>query len=192
MPIRDALNRLAANGIVNLEANRSYYVNSLSKKDLIEITDVRMILEPIAATQAAKRISDRELEDIIETGDMFQKAVERGARNALVKNNREFHFKLYNCTNNQKLINFIDQLWNMLSPYLYLLSEKSRFHDFKKGGYKNHQEIVLALRKRDSESIKYWIKKKAFCFSYGVLIQGHLQKKKTLRQRRLARTFYFL
>jgi DNA-binding GntR family transcriptional regulator len=159
MPIRDALNRLAANGIVNIEANRSYYVNSLSKKDLIEITDVRMILEPVAATQAAKIISDREIDDIIETGEIFQKAVERGARNTLVKNNREFHFKLYNSTNNQKLINFIDQLWNMLSPYLYLLSEKSKFYDFKKGGYKNHQEIVIALRKRDCESIEYWIQK---------------------------------
>jgi DNA-binding GntR family transcriptional regulator len=159
MPIRDALNRLAANGIVNIEANRSYYVNSLSKKDLIEITDVRMILEPVAATQAAKIISDREIDDIIETGEIFQKAVERGARNTLVKNNREFHFKLYNSTNNQKLINFIDQLWNMLSPYLYLLSEKSKFYDFKKGGYKNHREIVIALRKRDGESIEYWIKK---------------------------------
>jgi DNA-binding transcriptional regulator YhcF (GntR family) len=79
MPVRDALNRLAANGIVNLESNRSFYVNSLSKKDLNEITDMRMILEPIAAVKASKMASDREIEDIIKIADKFQKAVDHEA-----------------------------------------------------------------------------------------------------------------
>jgi DNA-binding GntR family transcriptional regulator len=159
MPVRDALNRLAANGIVNLESNRSYYVNSLSQKDLIEITDMRMILEPIAAVKASKMASDREIEGIIKIADKFQKAVDHEARDTYIKINRDFHFKIYNCSRNQKMINFIDQLWNMLSPYQYLLSAKSCSHNFTEGGYKNHQEIVSALRKGDKESLESWVRK---------------------------------
>jgi DNA-binding GntR family transcriptional regulator len=159
MPVRDALNRLAANGIVNLESNRSYYVNSLSQKDLVEITDMRMILEPIAAVKASKMASDREIEDIIKIADKFQVAVDHEARDTYIKINRDFHFKIYNCTRNQIMINFIDQLWNMLSPYQYLLSEKSSAHNFTEGGYKNHQEIVSALRNGDNESLEFWVRK---------------------------------
>ncbi len=159
MPVRDALNRLAANGVVNLEANRSYYVNALSKTDLIEITDMRLILEPIAARQALEKIGPRRMTAITKIADRFHQAVEHEARSTLVQSNREFHFKIYGCTQNRKMISFIDQLWNMLSPYLYLLSEKSRFYNFRKGGYKNHQEIVSALGRRDHKSLKYWIKK---------------------------------
>jgi DNA-binding GntR family transcriptional regulator len=159
MPVRDALNRLEANGFVILQRNRSYYVNSLSKKDLIEITEMRMILEPIAAVKASTMVSDQEIGEIIKIADTFQKAVDIGARDTYLKTNRDFHFKIYNCTKNQTMIQFIDQLWNMLSPYQYLLSEKSRSHNFTEGGYKNHQEIISALRKRDTESLDRWVKK---------------------------------
>jgi len=159
MPVRDALNRLEANGFVILQRNRSYYVNSLSKKDLIEITEMRMILEPIAAAKASTMASDQEIGDIIKIADKFQQAVDISARDTYLKTNRDFHFKIYNCTKNQTMIQFIDQLWNMLSPYQYLLSEKSRSHNFTEGGYKNHQEIVSALRKKDTESLDRWVKK---------------------------------
>jgi DNA-binding GntR family transcriptional regulator len=159
MPVRDALNRLEANGFVILQRNRSYYVNSLSKKDLIEITEMRMILEPIAAVKASTLASDQEIGEIIKIADTFQKAVDIGARDTYLKTNRDFHFKIYNCTKNQTLIQFIDQLWNMLSPYQYLLSEKSRSHNFTEGGYKNHQEIISALRKKDTKSLEHWVKK---------------------------------
>jgi DNA-binding GntR family transcriptional regulator len=159
MPVRDALNRLAANGIVHLESNRSYYVNSLSKQDLVEITDMRMILEPIAAGKASKMASDREINEIIKTADKFQEAVDQEARDTYIRINRDFHFKIYNCTGNRIMIHFIDQLWNMLSPYQYLLSEKSSSHNFTEGGYKNHQEIVSALRIGDIESLEFWVRK---------------------------------
>lgn len=158
MPVRDALNRLAANGFVNLEANRSYYVNALSKNDLIEITELRMILEPLAAVNASRRVSDQEIESIRIMAARFQRAVDHSARGTYVKRNRDFHFQLYNSTKNQKWVDILNQLWNMLSPYEYLLSQKSRSYDFKKGGYTNHREIVSALRQKDNEALEYWIK----------------------------------
>lgn len=159
MPVRDALNRLEANGFVILESNRSFYVNSLSRKDLIEITDLRMILEPLAAVKASQMVSEQEIGELTKLADKFKKAVDNRARSTYLKINREFHFKIYNCTDNHKMIHFINQLWNMLSPYQYLLTERSESYNFSEGGYRNHQEIVSALQKVDNESLEYWIKK---------------------------------
>jgi DNA-binding GntR family transcriptional regulator len=159
MPVRDALNRLAANGIVNLEANRSYYVNALSKEELIEITELRMILEPMAAVDASRSINARDIKGIGKLGDDFRRAVEKEARATFVQKNRDFHFRLYGYAKNQKLIDIINQLWNSLSPYEYLLSEGSRSYNFKKGGYTNHRKIVSALRNKDHAALENWIKR---------------------------------
>ena len=158
MPVRDALNRLEANGFIILGSNRSYYVASLSKKDLIEITDLRMILEPLAAVKASKTASPEEIGEIVKIAHIFQKAVDHEAKDTYIKINRKFHFKIYSCTKNKKMINFIEQLWNMLSPYQYLLSQKSRSYNFAEGGYRNHQEIISALKSGDKESLEYWIR----------------------------------
>ena len=159
MPVRDALNRLAANGIVNLAANRSYYVNALSKDELLEITELRMILEPRAAVDASKIINRRGIESITNSAKDFRRAVEKKDRATYVKKNRDFHFRLYNHAKNQKMIAIINQLWNMLSPYEYLLSEKSRSYNFKKGGYTNHGKIVSALLTKDHAALENWIKR---------------------------------
>ena len=171
MPVRDALNRLAANEIVNLEANRSYYVNALSKDELIEITELRMILEPRAAVDASKIINERGIESISNSAEDFRRAVEKKDRATFVQKNRDFHFQLYNYATNQKLIDIINQLWNSLSPYEYLLSEGSRSYNFKKGGYTNHRKIVSALRTKDHAALEKWIKRDIkFAFD-GIMIE---------------------
>jgi DNA-binding transcriptional regulator YhcF (GntR family) len=60
-PIREALNRLEALGLVSLEPNRSVRVRTLSRGELREAFLVRAELEGLAAELAAPRMTDGDL-----------------------------------------------------------------------------------------------------------------------------------
>lgn len=57
-PVREALARLASEGLLESEA-RSFVVPSLSEADIDDIYELRLLLEPEALRQVATRIADR-------------------------------------------------------------------------------------------------------------------------------------
>src|SRR6266540_6543487 len=59
--VRAALARLRAEGMVLAEPRRGHVVAPLTMRDILEIYDLRLALEPIAAEAATGAISDREL-----------------------------------------------------------------------------------------------------------------------------------
>src|SRR5262245_21035833 len=60
-PVVQALQRLAADGIVTLEMNKRAVVRPGAEKWLVEIHELRELLEPAAAARAAERITEDEL-----------------------------------------------------------------------------------------------------------------------------------
>src|ERR1700761_6164124 len=61
-PVREALSRLAAEGLVEVHAHRGARVVSFSAEDLDGIFDVRLALEPRATGRAAARVTDADLD----------------------------------------------------------------------------------------------------------------------------------
>ena len=133
--------------------------NSISKKEFVEITDLRMLLEPVAAAEASKRASAQQIENISTLANKWEKAVKQEDPDTYLKLGREFHFSIYQCAGKPIMMNFIDRLWNMRSPYQYLLARKSQTYDFSEGGLLYHRKIVAALRKRDAEALANWVRK---------------------------------
>src|SRR5829696_3252000 len=60
-PVRDAFNRLAADGLVAVSPRRGTYVASLTTRDVRELYDLRIMLEPAAAEIAALSFSEDEV-----------------------------------------------------------------------------------------------------------------------------------
>jgi DNA-binding GntR family transcriptional regulator len=74
-PIREALSRLEAKGIVSQAQRRSAVVKSPSSRDISEMYQVRAELEGLAAQLAARWITDRQLIDLRIAHDAFSEAV---------------------------------------------------------------------------------------------------------------------
>lgn len=64
IPVREAINRLASEGVVEQVAGAGAFVRSFERQEVSEIYDVRELVEPFAAAQAAKLISDHEFDEL--------------------------------------------------------------------------------------------------------------------------------
>jgi DNA-binding GntR family transcriptional regulator len=92
-PVREALILLAREGLVDIEPRRGAVVRSFDATDLLDLYDVRALIEPHAARRAATRIDDASLDRLHELCDL---ADARGAEDdAAVEDqllfNEEFH-----------------------------------------------------------------------------------------------------
>ena len=64
MPVREALRRLTSEGLVTMRPNRGAVVRELSEKEVIEVFEIRAVLEGLAAYRAAQNVTDRDLLDL--------------------------------------------------------------------------------------------------------------------------------
>jgi DNA-binding GntR family transcriptional regulator len=107
-PLREALRRLATEGLVDLEPNRGARVSALDFGDMRHAWAARLALEPGAARLAAGRPG-------VETGRMLaaiaaqREAVADPGRSFAV--NREFHLALVEASGNPHLVHFAHVLW---------------------------------------------------------------------------------
>jgi DNA-binding GntR family transcriptional regulator len=61
-PVREALVQLEGEGLVDIEPRRGALVRSFASADLIDLYEIRALLEPAAAARAALRIQDDKLD----------------------------------------------------------------------------------------------------------------------------------
>jgi DNA-binding GntR family transcriptional regulator len=108
-PIREALRRLAAEGRVEIYANRGARVADIDTLDMPEPYEARVVLEPGAAALAARA-------GLAEPQQRMRKAIE--AQRAAVGDvprsfaaNRAFHLALVEASGNRLLSQFAEHLW---------------------------------------------------------------------------------
>jgi DNA-binding GntR family transcriptional regulator len=115
-PLREALRRLKAEGLVELDAHRDARVTELTAEEARDLLEVRRSLDPLAAALAAERRTDDDLRAI------------RGAAKGLeplrteptaadLAAHRRFHVAIHLASHNQLLIGTLDGLWNKSDRY---------------------------------------------------------------------------
>jgi DNA-binding GntR family transcriptional regulator len=108
-PVREALRKLAAEGLVDLFANRGARVATTSADQLRSSYETRLVVEPGAARLAAAR----RLPDPIKAMRAAVRAEERAGRSPakLYKANRDFHLALVRASGNEELVRFMEHVW---------------------------------------------------------------------------------
>lgn len=69
-PVREALRQLELDGLVRSSQNRGAFVTGLSRKDICDIYDIRMLVEGLASKWAAETITTKEIEALKEVIDL--------------------------------------------------------------------------------------------------------------------------
>jgi DNA-binding GntR family transcriptional regulator len=145
-PIREALRRLASEGFVRIDAYRGAIVRGLDKSELIEIYELRILLEPLAARKAVARITDAEL-DAAEA--LWQRMNNHTDINAWVEDNREFHAIFARAAHSPNLMPILKQLRDSAAPYVRLSIVLQA--DVPNHANQEHRAMLDAFRARDGE-----------------------------------------
>ena len=136
MPIREALRRLDAAGLVEHVPHRGARVTELAVDDLREVYTVRLELEPLAVRAAAARFTDDDAETARRALERHLEAVEADRLSDAWTTHTEFHFALYDAADNRWLARLITPLWETSERYRHAsgpvewrLRERHREHE---------------------------------------------------------------
>jgi DNA-binding GntR family transcriptional regulator len=102
-PVREAMLDLANEGLVEPVRNKGFRVRELSAAELDEILQVRLMLEPAAAAQAAGKASPQEIKKLRALADAIVDAAKAQDLIGYVNSDREFHRFLLELTRNETL-----------------------------------------------------------------------------------------
>ena len=157
IPVREAMGRLEAKGLILTKSQCGSVVNKLSKDNLVEISQLRLLIEPKAGADAIRRVNDAFLVQLEKAHKAFAIARKGVDAAELIKTNREFHFLIYKQANTPIRLDFIKQLWDKISPYYHIMFGQS-LERAPTHGVKYHQKIVDSIKKKDVRGVKHCFK----------------------------------
>jgi len=102
-PLREALNRLALEGLVLITPYRGYAVTPLTLDGFRELCEVRRILEAEAAALSAERATARDIEQLESLAQLRYRREDRRTYERYLRANSAFHQALVQCTRNRRL-----------------------------------------------------------------------------------------
>jgi len=102
-PIREAIRKLELEGLVVMVPRKGAYVADVSIKDVLEVLEVRMVLEGLAASLAAERMSDSEIDELATICDEFENCYKNDDIEGMIEKDVDFHDCIFNATGNNKL-----------------------------------------------------------------------------------------
>jgi DNA-binding GntR family transcriptional regulator len=147
-PIREALNLLLGEGLIEMRPRRGAVVARVSPQRLIEMFEVMAELEAMCAQLAARRMSDEEFAAIESAHAACQGAAAARDADAYFYANERFHYAIYSASHNTFLSEQAAALQRKLRPYRRL---QLRVRNRIQRSYEEHQGIVDALRDGNAE-----------------------------------------
>jgi DNA-binding GntR family transcriptional regulator len=149
MPVRDAILRLNAEGGVEVLPNRAARLPILSRESIAELYEVRLNLEGLAATLAAKRITANELAAVEQAFAGMLRASECNDVSGFLRDNQVFHFSIYRAAQSHHLFPIIEALWLKGGPLLRPFVKGSRAQTRLFEGHDSHARALEGLTRRD-------------------------------------------
>lgn len=146
MPVREALLRLEADGLVNFHPYKGFTVSTFTQDDLKEIYFLRGVLEGTAAEMAAINIKDYELEKMGKLCLKMKLCMENGEYEEMPHLNAEFHQLVYVSASSPRLYKMIVRLWNSFPK-----TGINVFRERAERTVREHTEIYEAIKLRDGQ-----------------------------------------
>ena len=148
IPVREALKRLEAEGLVSFSKNRGAVVAGLSSAEISEYMDIRALLEARAAGLAAARITDERLAEARQKLAEFVASPNTGRWGEL---NWQFHSTLYADADRPILLAEIRALYDKVERYVRALLAMTTQTEMPKT-QREHLAILDAFARRDPDA----------------------------------------
>lgn len=142
-PIREALNQLSKEGIVEILPRKGAFVKNCSKEEVSEILILREVLEGVCARLAAQRMDNARIDKLEEIfKEYWMGAIDYAQADEM------FHNEIIKASGSPRLVGLINNLKDSLQM-LDMRAVSFRYPDRINESLKEHQEIIEAFKARD-------------------------------------------
>ena len=148
-PLREAFQRLALSGLVELIPRRGAFVRQPGPVDLLEMFEVMAELEAVCGRLAAMRITDAALGDLRKANAKCKRAIDAGDTDSYYAENETFHRIIYHQSGNSFLAREAAKLHKRLKPFR---RQQLKFRGRMAQSMSEHEAIVAALEDGDAET----------------------------------------
>jgi DNA-binding GntR family transcriptional regulator len=147
-PLREALGRLSAEGLVTITPRRGAVVTKLSKREFVEAYQVREALESLAVRLAVPRLTDADRRRLHDLSEEMVRAADDGDAQAFFEANRRFHQIIVAASGNERL----QEMHRLLIAQMArLLARSQQLRGGLQQSIAEHRAILEAVDAGDAE-----------------------------------------
>ena len=151
-PVREALHRLASDGLVKNIANRGAFVTGLSPADIREIYEIREQLEPYAAGIAAREMPEPEIRQLRRDLSSARALARAGDHEGTFQSDVALHEQIVAVTRNARLIEILARLKDQVHR-IRVVAGKSSSRLVET--IAEHRAIIDAIADRDANRARH-------------------------------------
>lgn len=155
-PLKDALFRLAGEGLVDVSSRRGTFVKEVTEQDVIDIFDTRIILEAGVAEQVAKNLTDAQIHRLENLYEVTLRRENGMDYSVFLQRSSHFHMEIMRFVENKRLLN----IYKTLNGHMHLLRFRFSNRATKRlpDTDKEHLKILKAFQERNPQKAKRAIK----------------------------------
>lgn len=147
-PVREAMMELVREGLVETVKNKGFRVTTMSDKDLDDLAQIRLMLEPAAVRMLAGNIPEAAYRNLTRNADVCLRAAEHDDVEGYLRGDREFHAGVLAYLDNPQLV----ELATSLRRRTRLYGIKALAHEGRLAKSANeHHELLRLLREGDGQ-----------------------------------------
>jgi DNA-binding GntR family transcriptional regulator len=145
-PVREAFRQLEIEGLAENVPRKGTIVKGISQKDILEIYEIREMLEGLSARLACSNISKQQIDDLKEKISKMEQLIDSKDSTGYWKLHGEFHDIIQYVSGNKRLIDQMKQI----NEYLADLRTRTLVMDKRRrGAMDEHKKLIKAFEEKD-------------------------------------------
>ncbi len=149
IPIREALTRLAHEGLVRLEPRRGAFVVSISPADIHDIYDLRLLIETHAVWRAAEHVDAAGIDRLRSLADQMAEAVQFNDSERIAGPDMFFHREIVRISGSKRLLAAWDPIGGLVATFLSITN--TTYRDLP-SSLASHYRIIDLIEAGESEA----------------------------------------
>lgn len=148
-PVREAMMDLAREGLVETVKNKGFRVTAVTDKELDDITEIRLLIEPPTVARVVGSIPEHGFTELQRLADECLAAAKAEDLNGYLAKDREFHALILAYSENRQLAELATSLRRRTRMYgLQALVRENKLAD----SAREHHELLELMRAGDAEA----------------------------------------
>jgi DNA-binding GntR family transcriptional regulator len=152
-PIRHALKRLEAEGLVQIIPNRGAFVVHPTREEIISFFELRKEIEFLTVKYGLPKVRKSDIPKLYSFLEEEQETYRQKDLLKYVELNKQFHLFLAEVSGNKFLIRYMDEMLTQSNVYLFLFDVFYHVEPGENVRFLEHEEMVKAIENRDQQTL---------------------------------------